>query len=154
MSSAGQKPWRTSVQADTAGHAYTVDVPSALGGPIDGGAPQGPGPDAAANGGRSPAFWVTLSGAGVLLATSALTGAFAVDANGYVARSCSEPRDFCRVPEPKTAKNRLHIDVTTDDLDALVAHGATVLRAKGDGGIGWTVLADPDGNEFCAFTDD
>jgi Glyoxalase-like domain len=61
--------------------------------------------------------------------------------------------DFGGVPEPKTTKNRIHIDVTTDDVDALVAHGATVLRAKGDGGLGWTVLADPDGNEFCAFTD-
>ncbi len=61
--------------------------------------------------------------------------------------------DWAPVPEPKTVKNRLHIDVTTDDLDALVAHGATVLRAKGDGGLGWTVLADPHGNEFCAFTD-
>ena len=60
---------------------------------------------------------------------------------------------FGAVPEPKTTKNRVHIDVETDDLDALVAHGATVLRAKGDGGLGWTVLADPDGNEFCAFTD-
>ena len=64
-----------------------------------------------------------------------------------------ESFDFDGVPEPKTGKNRVHIDVTTDDLDALVAHGATVLRPKGDGGIGWTVLADPDGNEFCAFTD-
>ncbi|HEY3531093.1 MAG TPA: VOC family protein [Nocardioides sp.] len=61
--------------------------------------------------------------------------------------------DFSGVPEPKTAKNRIHIDVSTDDLDALLGHGATVLRAKGDGGIGWTVLADPAGNEFCAFTD-
>jgi predicted enzyme related to lactoylglutathione lyase len=61
--------------------------------------------------------------------------------------------DWSGVPEPKTVKNRLHIDVTTDDLNALVAHGATVVRAKGDGGIGWTVLADPQGNEFCAFTD-
>jgi hypothetical protein len=60
---------------------------------------------------------------------------------------------FGDVPEPKSAKNRVHIDVTTDDLDALVAHGATVLRAKGDVGLGWTVLADPQGNEFCAFTD-
>jgi hypothetical protein len=60
---------------------------------------------------------------------------------------------FGGVPEPKTTKNRVHIDVATDDLDALVAHGAAVLRAKGDGGLGWTVLADPDGNEFCAFTD-
>ena len=62
-----------------------------------------------------------------------------------------ESFDWVGVPEPKTVKNRVHIDVTTDDLDALVAHGATVLRAKGDGGLRWTVLADPDGNEFCAF---
>jgi hypothetical protein len=65
-----------------------------------------------------------------------------------------ESLDFAPVPEPKTAKNRLHLDVTTGDLDALVAHGATVLRPKGDGGLGWTVLADPQGNEFCAFTSD
>jgi len=60
---------------------------------------------------------------------------------------------FGGVPEPKTTKNRVHIDVVTDDLDALVAHGATVLRPKGDGGLRWTIMADPDGNEFCAFTD-
>jgi catechol 2,3-dioxygenase-like lactoylglutathione lyase family enzyme len=62
--------------------------------------------------------------------------------------------DFVGVPEPKTVKNRVHIDVATDDLDGLIAHGATVLRAKGDGGVGWTVMADPEGNEFCAFTSD
>ena len=61
--------------------------------------------------------------------------------------------DFVGVPEPRTVKNRVHIDVRTDDLAALVAHGATVLREKGDGGIGWTVMSDPVGNEFCAFTD-
>lgn len=59
---------------------------------------------------------------------------------------------FAPVPEPKTTKNRMHIDVDTDDLELLLRHGATVLRAKGDDGIGWTVLADPEGNEFCAFT--
>ena len=60
--------------------------------------------------------------------------------------------DFVPVPEPKTVKNRIHLDVTTSDLDALAAAGAVVLRAR-DEEIGWTVLADPDGNEFCAFTD-
>jgi predicted enzyme related to lactoylglutathione lyase len=65
-----------------------------------------------------------------------------------------ESFDFAGVPEPKVVKNRVHIDVETDDLDALVARGATVLRPKGDGGLRWTVLADPDGNEFCAFTAD
>jgi catechol 2,3-dioxygenase-like lactoylglutathione lyase family enzyme len=59
--------------------------------------------------------------------------------------------DFVGVPEPKTVKNRIHLDVTTDDVDALVAAGATVIRAQDDE-IGWTVLADPHGNEFCAFT--
>ena len=61
---------------------------------------------------------------------------------------------FGPVPEPKTVKNRVHIDVGTNDVDALVAHGATILRAKGDGGLGWTILADPDGNEFCAMPAD
>jgi hypothetical protein len=58
--------------------------------------------------------------------------------------------DFVPVPEPKTVKNRIHWDVTAPDVDALVAHGATVLR-RPDEEIGWTVLADPEGNEFCAF---
>jgi hypothetical protein len=57
---------------------------------------------------------------------------------------------FGPVPEPKTAKNRVHLDVLTDDMGALVAAGATVLRAA-DEQIRWTVMADPDGNEFCAF---
>lgn len=58
---------------------------------------------------------------------------------------------FVGVLEPKTVKNRVHIDVTTDDLDALTAAGAIVLQPKG-GDLGWHVLADPEGNEFCAFT--
>ena len=40
--------------------------------------------------------------------------------------------DFVPVPEPKTVKNRIHLDVTTADVDALVAAGATVLRAQDD----------------------
>lgn len=61
---------------------------------------------------------------------------------------------FQAVPEEKTTKNRVHIDVTTDDLAPLVAAGASVVRQKGDDGIGWTVMHDPAGNEFCAFTPD
>jgi hypothetical protein len=59
---------------------------------------------------------------------------------------------FGQVPEAKQAKNRVHLDLVTPDLDALVAAGATVLRGQ-DEEISWTVMADPDGNEFCAFTD-
>jgi hypothetical protein len=57
---------------------------------------------------------------------------------------------FASVPEPKTVKNRIHVDVTTADLDALVAAGATVRRRQDDE-IRWNVMADPEGNEFCAF---
>ncbi|HJU97457.1 MAG TPA: VOC family protein [Jiangellaceae bacterium] len=58
---------------------------------------------------------------------------------------------FAPVPEPKRAKNRIHWDVETPDVDALVDRGARVLRAPDDE-ISWHVLADPEGNEFCAFT--
>jgi hypothetical protein len=61
-----------------------------------------------------------------------------------------ESLDFVPVSEPKTVKNRIHIDVTTPDVQLLLDAGAQVLRAK-DEEIGWHVLADPDGNEFCAF---
>ena len=60
-----------------------------------------------------------------------------------------ESIDFVPVPEPKTVKNRIHLDVT-GRVEDLVAAGATVLRAQDDT-IGWTVMADPQGNEFCAF---
>lgn len=59
--------------------------------------------------------------------------------------------DFAPVPEPKTVKNRIHWDVTVPDVVPLVSAGATVLREPDDE-IGWHVLADPEGNEFCAFT--
>ncbi|TFV63358.1 VOC family protein [Geodermatophilus sp. DF01-2] len=54
------------------------------------------------------------------------------------------------VPEPKTVKNRMHLDVV-GDAAALLAAGATLVRAR-DAEIGWDVLADPEGNEFCCFT--
>jgi predicted enzyme related to lactoylglutathione lyase len=60
-----------------------------------------------------------------------------------------------RVPEPKAGKNRAHIDWATDDrpaeVDRLVGLGATVLdeHVLPGSGFAWTVLADPEGNEFC-----
>ncbi|WP_375490191.1 VOC family protein [uncultured Jatrophihabitans sp.] len=57
--------------------------------------------------------------------------------------------DFVPVPEPKTAKNRVHWDVV-GDTRALLERGATLLRARDDE-IRWDVLADPEGNEFCVF---
>ena len=58
---------------------------------------------------------------------------------------------FQIVPEEKTVKNRIHWDVNTHSVDALVDAGATILRAP-DAEITWTIMADPEGNEFCAFT--
>jgi hypothetical protein len=55
------------------------------------------------------------------------------------------------VPEPKTAKKRIHWDVTVPEVLPLVEAGALVLRGP-DEDIDWHVLADPEGNEFCAFT--
>jgi hypothetical protein len=59
--------------------------------------------------------------------------------------------DFVRVPEPKTEKNRVHWDVTVPAVEPLIEAGAVLLR-KPDDEIRWHVLADPEGNEFCAFT--
>ena len=54
------------------------------------------------------------------------------------------------VPEPKAVKDRLHIDVTLEpgnELTDLLRLGATVVEERER----WWVLADPEGNEFCAF---
>lgn len=57
---------------------------------------------------------------------------------------------FSQVPEPKTAKNRVHLDLRApggmaEEVSRLEALGATVVRR--DGAL--TVMRDPEGNEFC-----
>jgi predicted enzyme related to lactoylglutathione lyase len=58
-----------------------------------------------------------------------------------------------RVPEAKNGKNRVHLDLHTEDRQAdvqrLVGLGATVIGEHDAPGFAWTVLTDPDGNEFC-----
>ncbi|MEU0674029.1 VOC family protein [Streptomyces sp. NPDC006172] len=60
---------------------------------------------------------------------------------------------FQRVPEPRTGKNRLHVDFHTEDRQAeverLTALGATAAGEHCAGPLTWTVLQDPEGNEFC-----
>ncbi len=55
------------------------------------------------------------------------------------------------MPEPKTVKNRVHIDLRADDPSAevarLVSLGATVAPDQRNDGL--VVLLDPEGNEFC-----
>ncbi|MGW3927971.1 VOC family protein [Streptomyces microflavus] len=63
---------------------------------------------------------------------------------------------FVQGPDPKTAKNRVHLDVQPQDrtrdeeVERLLALGATLVgdHRKPDG-RGWATLADPEGNEFC-----
>lgn len=66
---------------------------------------------------------------------------------------------FVPVPEGKTLKNRLHIDLaphTSQDRDAEIAalldRGASLVDVGQPGDVTWTVLADPEGNEFCVLS--
>ena len=67
------------------------------------------------------------------------------------------PLVFAGVPEPKTGKNRVHLDLASEsvahqaaEVDRLLGLGAT--RADiGQREVPWVVLADPEGNEFCVL---
>jgi predicted enzyme related to lactoylglutathione lyase len=63
---------------------------------------------------------------------------------------------FIEVPEPKSVKNRVHLDLQPQDrtrdaeVERLLAAGATLVGDHRDpDGTGWATLADPEGNEFC-----
>ena len=71
---------------------------------------------------------------------------------------------FQRVPEPKTVKNRVHLDLnqsppgtppeerrrrTDAEVERLKGLGATELYRKEEHGDYWVTMADPEGNEFC-----
>ena len=62
---------------------------------------------------------------------------------------------FQKVPEPKTGKNRVHLDLMVggkrhrDEVERIVGLGATIVREVDEAMGRWTVLADPEGNEFC-----
>jgi hypothetical protein len=66
---------------------------------------------------------------------------------------------FVSVPEKKQVKNRLHIDLaphTSQDRDAEIARleelGARRIDVGQGDDVTWTVLADPEGNEFCVLS--
>ncbi|WP_067510373.1 VOC family protein [Actinoplanes sp. TFC3] len=68
----------------------------------------------------------------------------------------TEPRlYFQRVPEGKTVKNRVHLDIhvpdekKTDEVERLIGLGASLFEAHSDRGPLTYVLRDPEGNEFC-----
>ena len=73
---------------------------------------------------------------------------FVSSADPAVPRIC-----FQRVPEPKTGKNRLHLDINVtgeDGVHRLVDAGAEEIARHRAEHHAWVVLADPEGNEFCA----
>ena len=73
---------------------------------------------------------------------------------------CVDPPDanmptlwFNKVPEEKIGKVRIHLDVNVANVsgfERLIEMGATILEPH-PGGNDWTIMADPEGNEFCAF---
>ena len=78
--------------------------------------------------------------------------------------SGSTPLYFMNVPEPKSGKNRLHIDITTDgsledEVARLVRAGASLVEMRQDPATldnpdVWAVMQDPEGNEFCVLNAD
>lgn len=75
------------------------------------------------------------------------------DPNVMVLSSTGGPRLFFQnVPEPKTAKSRVHLDVRLRDrahLDRLLELGASIVREWDNGEGYW--LTDPQGNDFCVY---
>ncbi len=66
---------------------------------------------------------------------------------------------FVPVSEPKTVKNRVHIDLAPHssqdrdaEIDRLLSMGATQVDVGQRDDVSWTVLADPEGNEFCVLS--
>ena len=59
---------------------------------------------------------------------------------------------FQKVDDPTPGKNKLHLDLSANDLDAevdrLVAAGASLVARRGDDSFRWVTMADPHGNEF------
>lgn len=57
------------------------------------------------------------------------------------------------VGDPTPGKNRIHLDLTVEDLDGardkLLAAGASLVEERGDEAFRWITLADPQGNQFC-----
>jgi catechol 2,3-dioxygenase-like lactoylglutathione lyase family enzyme len=94
--------------------------------------------------------------------TAALDLEVVFDADGYFIqlRSRVHPDQpylgLQKVPEERAGKNRVHIDFATEDrageVERLVALGAGKGAEHEVPGLSWTVLFDPEGNEFCVGT--
>ncbi|MDR1387671.1 MAG: VOC family protein [Propionibacteriaceae bacterium] len=84
-------------------------------------------------------------------------GRVALDLGGFVLVSTPAGMGlgFQLVAEPTPDKNRLHLDCAASDVAAeterLIAAGASLVARHDTPGFSWTVLSDPDGNQFCVI---
>jgi Glyoxalase-like domain len=85
-------------------------------------------------------FWAAVAGGTVAAEASA--------DDATVERPGSVDLSFIRVPEGKTAKNRVHVDITVAGLPDAVARAAELGAVVVSAYDGWTTLRDPEGNEF------
>jgi len=95
---------------------------------------------------RQAEFWSQVTGYEVTMSTEFVTQ---LTGDGSLGPGFM----FIKVPEGKTAKNRMHVDLGTADLDAEVDRvltlGASLKGRYEEWGITWATLLDPEGNEFC-----
>ena len=94
-------------------------------------------------------FWAAALGCDIAEQTDDVITLAATDGTPFLL-------DFCRVPEPKTGKNRLHLDLVAESpedqsamVDRLVALGARPVDIGQPSDADHVVLADPEGNELC-----
>ena len=96
---------------------------------------------------RLSAFWSEVTGYETVEVRDDFAALAAPDKRG--------PRGilFWLVPEPKTAKNRMHVDLASknpqEEIERLIGLGAQNVGHREGNGKGWTVMMDPEGNEFC-----
>jgi predicted enzyme related to lactoylglutathione lyase len=85
--------------------------------------------------------------------TTALGTTVAGDYGEFVLLAGTPALGLQKVPEPRAGKNCMQLGLRADDRAAeivrLTGLGASVLAEHSAPGLGWTVLADPEGNEFC-----
>lgn len=96
---------------------------------------------------RLAAFWSAATGYAVVTSSADFAALAAPDQRGVRGML------FWKVPEPKAAKNRMHVDLASktpeDEVERLVSIGAVRVDHREGNGTAWTVMLDPEGNEFC-----
>ena len=97
--------------------------------------------------GRLSAFWSAVTGYERTTVRDDFAALAAPDAPGV--RGIL----FQKVPEPKSAKSRMHVDLASRDpegeIEMLIGLGARKVAHHHGNGTSWTVMLDPEGNEFC-----